>query len=404
MPDSMPPRQNVTLHPTVAAIADEMRAWRHHLHAHPETAFEEHQTAAFVAEKLASFGIPVATGIGRTGVVGTIQGRRTASDAAPARSIALRADMDALHVTELNQFAHRSQNPGRMHACGHDGHTTMLLGAARVLAADPDFAGTVHVIFQPAEENEGGGRAMVEDGLFDRFPADMVFGMHNWPGLAVGHMAMAAGPMMAGFDIFEIVVRGRGCHAAMPDLGHDAVTATAHLVAQLQSIPGRSINPLASAVVSVTQIHGGDTWNVIPEEMVIRGTTRSFSPDVQAMIEARLASIAEHTAAAHGCTASLRYERRYPATVNTAPETARADAAAMLVVGDAAIDRNPVPSMASEDFAFMLHQRPGAYVWLGNGPTDGGCLLHNPAYDFNDDAAPIGASYWVRLVETVLGG
>lgn len=397
MPDNNVPRNDVAIDPAVAAIADEMRGWRHHLHAHPETAFEEHETAAFVAGRLAEFGIEVTTGIGRTGVVGTIRGRRGAG-----KAIALRADMDALHVTEVNDFAHRSRNPGRMHACGHDGHTAMLLGAAKVLAADPDFAGTVHLIFQPAEENEGGGRAMVEDGLFTRFPAEMVFGMHNWPGLALGRMAMAPGPMMAGFDIFEITIRGRGCHAAMPDLGRDAVTAAAHLVTQLQTIPGRSINPLDGAVVSVTQIHGGDTWNVIPETIVIRGTARSFRPEVQAVIERRLATLVEHSAAAHDCMGDLRYERRYPATINTPSETALAATAAAKVVGEAAIDHAPTPSMASEDFAFMLGEKPGCYVWLGNGPTEGGCLLHNPAYDFNDDAAPIGASWWVQLVRTVL--
>ena len=389
--------ENVRLNPAATALSAEMQAWRHHLHAHPETAFEEHETSAFVAEKLRAFGYEVATGLGRTGVVGTLKGRHGGQ-----RAIALRADMDALHIHEANDFAHRSVNPGRMHACGHDGHTAMLLGAAKLLADDPDFHGTLRVIFQPAEENEGGAREMIEDGLFDRFPVDAVYGMHNWPGLPLGRIALRPGPMMGSYDIFEIVVHGKGSHAAMPHMGNDAITAAGHLLTTLQTIPGRSLHPLDSAVVSATQIFGGDTWNVIPPSVTIRGTVRAFKDSVQDTVEARMRVLAEHTAASFGCTAEVRYERRYPATVNSAAETALCAEVAARLVGADNVDHDPMPSMGAEDFAFMLKRRPGCYVWLGNGPAEGGCLLHSPAYDFNDANLAIGASYWVSLAKTLL--
>jgi len=382
----------------IAEFHADMTAWRHHLHAHPETAFEEHATAEFVAEKLASFGIEVHRGLAGTGVVGTIVGGK-----GPGRAIGLRADMDALHVTEKNGFAHRSRNAGRMHACGHDGHTTMLLGAARYLAETRGFAGTVHVIFQPAEENEGGGRVMVQEGLFDQFPVDAVFGMHNWPGQAVGTIAVRPGPMMAAYDVFELKVQGRGSHGAMPHDGIDPVVTAAEIVTALQTIASRNTNPLDAVVVSVTQIHGGDTWNVIPDEVVLRGTCRAFRPEVQDTIEPAIRRVAGGVCAALGATFGLKYERRYPPTINSEAETARAQAAAAKVVGSENVIRDPVPSMGSEDFAFMLQAKPGAYVWLGNGPQAGGCGLHNPHYDFNDAILPLGASYWVQLVETMLG-
>jgi len=382
----------------IAEFHADMTAWRHHLHAHPETAFEEHATAEFVAEKLASFGIEVHRGLAGTGVVGTIKGGK-----GPGRAIGFRADMDALHVAEKNGFAHRSQNAGRMHACGHDGHTTMLLGAARYLAETRGFAGTVHVIFQPAEENEGGGRVMVEEGLFDQFPVDAVFGMHNWPGQSVGTIAVRPGPMMAAYDVFELKVQGRGSHGAMPHDGIDPVVTAAEIVTALQTIASRNTNPLDAVVVSVTQIHGGDTWNVIPDEVVLRGTCRAFRPEVQDTIEPAIRRVAGGVSAALGATFELKYERRYPPTINSEAETARAQAAAAKVVGPENVIRDPVPSMGSEDFAFMLQARPGAYVWLGNGPQAGGCGLHNPHYDFNDSILPLGASYWVQLVETMLG-
>ncbi len=381
----------------VAEFHADMTAWRRHIHAHPETAFEERATSDFVAKTLASFGLEVHRGLAGTGVVGTIRG-----DNGPGPAIGLRADMDALHLEEKNGFAHRSQNPGRMHACGHDGHTAMLLGAARYFAETRNFAGSVHLIFQPAEENEGGARVMIEEGLFDRFPVEAVFGMHNWPGQAIGTIAVRPGPMMAAFDIFELVITGRGAHAAMPHKGVDPVIAAAQLVAALQTIASRNTDPVDAVVVSVTQIHGGDTWNVIPDEVALRGTARAFRPEVHDAIEPAIRRIAAGVCQAMGARFDLRYERRYPPTVNSAAEAERAAQAAAAVIGAAAVLREPTPSMGSEDFAFMLQKKPGAYVWIGNGPAPGGCGLHNPHYDFNDEILPIGASYWVRLVETLL--
>ncbi len=386
--------------PIVNRIAEfhaEMTAWRRHIHEHPETAFEERATGDFVAEKLAGFGLAVDRGLGRTGIVGTLAGAK-----GPGPAIALRADMDALDMDEANVFAHRSRHDGRMHACGHDGHTAMLLGAAKYLAETRNFAGTVHFIFQPAEENEGGGRAMIEDGLFRRFPVAAVYGMHNIPGIPAGEMAMRPGPMMAAYDIFEIVLRGRGCHAAMPHLGTDAVVASGALVTALQTVVARTLDPMASGVVSVTQIHGGTTWNVIPEEVVVRGTARWFRDKIGHRIEASIRRIAEGVAAAHGVAADVRYERRYPPTVNEPGETAQCEKVARALVGDEKVSTDKSPMMGAEDFAFMLREKPGCYVWIGNGPADGDRQLHNPHYDFNDDILPVGASYWARLAETKL--
>ncbi len=379
----------------IAAFHDDMSAWRREIHAHPETAFEEYRTSDFVAAKLKSFGLEVHRGLAGTGVVATLK-------RGDGPSIGLRADMDALHIHEANGFAHKSQNQGKMHACGHDGHTTMLLGAARYLSEAGKFKGTVHFIFQPAEENEGGGRKMVEEGLFKLFPVEQVYGMHNWPGMPAGRFAVRAGPMMAAFDIFEIIVRGRGAHAAMPHTGIDPVVTAAQIVTGLQTIASRGTHPVDAAVVSVTQIHAGDTWNVIPAEVVLRGTTRSFRPEVRDNIEKSIPRIAEGIAAAHGATVSVRYERRYPPTINEPGATEIAARAATDVVGEAQVERNPTPTMGAEDFAFMLEQKPGCYVWIGNGPTDNERVLHSPHYDFNDEVLPIGASYWARLVETTL--
>jgi amidohydrolase len=379
----------------IADFHDELTQWRRDIHAHPETAFEEQRTSDVVAQRLQEFGIEIDRGLAGTGVVGTLKGSRPGS-----RAIGIRADMDALDVHEKTGLRHASTHQGKMHACGHDGHTTMLLGAARYLAETRNFAGTVHFIFQPAEENEAGGRVMVEQGLFEKFPVEAVYGMHNWPGLALGQFAVRAGPLLAASDIFEIVVEGKGSHGAMPHTGIDPVVTAAQITLALQTIRSRSTHPLDGAVVSVTQVHGGDTWNVIPDEMVLRGTTRSFKPEVQDTIEAGIRRIAEGVASAQGAQVRLRYERRYPPTVNTEKETEIAAAAATEVAGAGNVIRDFTPSMGAEDFAFMLQARPGCYVLIGNGEQSAG--LHNPHYDFNDEVLTTGASYWARLVERVL--
>jgi amidohydrolase len=386
--------------PVINRIADfqaEMAAWRHDIHAHPETAFEERRTAEIVARLLESFGIAVDRGVARTGVIGTLVGSKAGNGA-----IALRADMDALPIHEKNGFAHASTHHGRMHACGHDGHTAMLLGAAKYLAETLNFAGTLHFIFQPAEENEGGARLMVEEGVLDRYRVEAVYGMHNWPGLPAGQFAIRSGPMMAAFDIFEITVEGRGAHAAMPHLGIDPIVAAAQIVGALQTIASRTIHPLDGAVVSVTQIHGGDTWNVIPDSVVLRGTTRSFDPAVRDALEPTIRRIAEGICASLGAGMTLRYERRYPPTVNSVAETEIAAATAAELVGGDKVRRDLLPSMGAEDFAFFQEQKPGAYIWIGNGAAADQAMLHNPHYDFNDDILALGASYWARLAETVL--
>ena len=381
----------------IAEFHGEMTAWRRDIHAHPETAFEENRTADIVAAKLEAFGIEVHRGLAGTGVVGTLRG-----SADGAGAIGLRADMDALHIDEKNTFDHRSRNDGKMHACGHDGHTTMLLGAAKYLAETRNFAGTVHFIFQPAEENEGGGRVMVEEGLFDLFPAQAVYGMHNMPGMPVGTIGAKIGTMMAAADRFDLTVRGKGAHGAMPHLGVDPVVAAAQIVHGLQTIASRITDPVESIVISVTQLEAGHTYNVIPDEAILRGTTRAFTSEVQATIRPLMLRVAEGIAASAGCSVELDYRTGYPPTVNTAQEVEMAADAAEQIVGAANVDRDVTPLMGAEDFAFMLQERPGAYVWIGNGPGEGGCTLHNPHYDFNDEALTIGASYWARLAESVL--
>lgn len=388
--------------PRLNEIHPEMTAWRRELHAHPQTAFEETFASEFIASKLQAWGIETHRGLAKTGVVGVVRGSRPANDSS-LKCIGLRADIDALDIHEQNDVPYRSQFPGKMHACGHDGHTTMLLGAAKYLAETRDFSGTVCVIFQPAEENEGGGRVMVEEGLFDKFPCDAVFGMHNWPGMPVGQFATCSGPIMAAFDVFEITVRGHGCHAAMPHLGIDPIVAAAQIVTALQTISSRNANPLDQVVVSVTQFHGGDTWNVIPTEVKLRGTARTFRLCVQDMVEANMRRIVTGIAVSLGASAELDYQRRYPATVNTPLETKWAGAAAAEVAGDDNVNLKAQPSTGGEDFAFMLQKKPGCYIWAGNGPADNGRVLHNPKYDFNDDLLPVGASYWVRLAERLLG-
>ena len=376
-------------------IHAEMAEWRHDIHAHPETAFEEQRTSALVAQKLETFGLSIHRGLGRTGVVGTL------SAGSGRRAIGLRADMDALHIHEKNAFGHRSQHEGKMHACGHDGHIAMLLGAAKYLAESRNFDGTVYFIFQPAEENEGGGREMVEQGLFEKFPCESVYGMHNWPGMPVGQFGVRAGPTMASFDIFEIELTGRGSHAALPHTGIDSIIAASALVQALQTITSRNVDPIESAVVSVTQIHAGDTWNVIPDAAVVRGTARAFTTEVRDLLERRLREICTGIAAAHNAQIKVRYERRYPPLVNAAPETEICSSILQAMVGPDKVLRVPAV-MGSEDFAFMLQAKAGCYVFVGNGPGEGGCMLHNPHYDFNDQILPLGASYWVNLVEHIL--
>jgi len=382
--------------PEVAALDAEMRDWRHHLHAHPETAFEESATAAFVAGKLAGFGLEVHTGLAKTGVVGVLR------NGTAGRAIGLRADLDALHIHEASGVAYQSRNPGRMHACGHDGHTAMLLGAAKALASRRNFDGTVYFVFQPAEENEGGGRVMVEEGLFERFPMEAVYGLHNWPRKALGTFATRDGPLMGAYDIFEIVATGRGGHAAMPYVTRDPMLFAAHMINALQTIVSRNLHPQDAGVVSVTQVHGGDTWNVIPEQVVLRGTVRTFSREVQDLIESRIRGLAAGVAATFEIGATVRYERRYPATVNSAEETLHAVSAARAVVGDGHVQTDPVPELGSEDFAFMLQAKRGCYVWMGTGEGEGTVNVHNPRYDFNDRALAIGGSYWVTLAEQQL--
>jgi amidohydrolase len=372
-----------------------MVGWRHDLHAHPELAFNEFRTSDLIAAELAALGLAVHRGLGKTGVVGTLA-------KGAGRAIGLRADMDALPVKEMNVFAHRSQHVGSMHACGHDGHTAMLLGAARHLAAHRNFRGTVHFIFQPAEENEGGGRAMVEDGLFQKFPCDAVYGMHNWPGLPAGQFAINHGPMMAAYDTFEITVQGQGTHAAMPERGIDPFVSTAQIILALQTIPSRMFSAMESVIVSVTQVHGGDAWNVIPDAVVLRGSVRCFSAAIQDRAEQALRHMCCSIAEAHGATVTVKYERRYPPTINTSVETDVAIAAASAVVGAGNVQVDCQPSMASEDFAFMLQAKPGAYIWIGADGVKAQSPLHSPHSDFNDDTLELGAAYWVSLVEAAL--
>jgi len=380
----------------IKSYHESLVAWRHDIHAHPELGFEEHRTAALVAEKLASFGCEVHRGIGKTGVVGRLKAGGS------KHSIGLRADMDALPIHEANSFAYRSRNDGRMHACGHDGHTVMLLAAARYLAETRNFDGTIHFIFQPAEEGLGGGDAMVKDGLFERFPCDAVFGMHNRPGLAVGKFSMRAGAMMAGGAYFDIRVTGRGAHGARPEAGVDPVLVASHINTALQSIVSRNVKPIDTAVVSVTQIHAGEAYNVIPETAVMRGTVRAFSTATLGLIETNLRRIAMNVAHGFGATAVLDFRIIFPPLINDTGETGFICDTAALIVGAENVNRDGNLVMASEDFSFMLNARPGAYIQIGNGDGEGGCEVHNPGYDFNDAILALGASLHALLAERKL--
>jgi amidohydrolase len=382
----------------VADLQDEIKAWRQDIHAHPELLFDVHRTAGVVADKLKSFGCDeVVTGIGRTGVVGLIRGKK--SDG--ARAIGLRADMDALPIEEATGLPYKSQNPGKMHACGHDGHTAMLLGAAKYLAETRNFAGTAVVIFQPAEEGGGGGREMVNDGMMDRFGIEEVYGMHNYPGFPVGDFAIRKGPMMAAADRITIDIEGLGGHAARPHVSVDTILVGAQLINQIQSIVARNVDPLESAVVTITQFHAGTADNIIPQTAQLRGTARSLTPEVRDLVERRLHEVVEGTARLYGAKATLNYKRDYPVTRNHDQQTAFAAQVAAEVVGRERVDDDVPPVMGAEDFSYMLEARPGAFIFIGNGDSAG---LHHPAYNFNDEAIPVGISYWVRLVETALRG
>jgi amidohydrolase len=381
----------------IAADAPLLTEWRRDLHAHPELGLEEHRTSQVVADKLASWGIEVTRGLAGTGLVGTLRAGTS------ARSIGIRADMDALPMDEMNDVPHKSQNPGRMHACGHDGHTTMLLGAAKYLAETRNFDGTVHFIFQPAEENAGGGRIMVEEGLFERFPCDMVFGAHNDPNLPLGVMTAVEGSVSAASDRFIITIAAKGGHAARPHQTIDPVVIGSHIVLALQSIVSRRTDPLASAVVSITQFHAGSAHNVIPDTAMLSGTVRTLRPEVQDEVERLLPMIAQTTALAHGAEASVDYKRGYPPVVNAAEPSARAAAAAERLLGADKVFRNRPPSMGGEDFSYMAQAVPGCFVRIGQADgAKGSIAVHHPKYDFNDDILPIGASFWAGLVEQEL--
>jgi len=386
----------VNVYPEIKQHHEELTAWRRDIHKHPELAYEEHRTADFVAKQLESFGIEVTTGVGRTGVVGKL------TNGGGNRAIGLRADMDALPMDENNDFAHKSVHEGKFHGCGHDGHTVMLLGAARHLAETKNFDGTIYFIFQPAEEGMAGGKAMIDDGLFERFPMDQVFGMHNWPGLPLGQFAVRSGPLMASVANYDIKVTGLGGHAAMPHNCVDPMVPAGEIVLALQSIVARALDPLHSGVVSVTQIHAGSAYNVIPEEVTLAGCTRYFTESDGRKIETRMREVVEHVARAHGVKAELDYRENYPVLVNTPEETALSVKAAAELVGEAQVNPNVAPVMGSEDFAFMLQEKPGCYIFLGNGDGEGGCMVHHPEYDFNDDALPLGATYWAKLSENLL--
>jgi hippurate hydrolase len=392
---------------SISAIVGPIRAIRRDIHAHPELKFEENRTAEIVSSALRGFGIDeIHTGLGKTGVVGILRGRPG------SKMLGLRADMDALPMTELNAFEHKSQYAGKMHACGHDGHTATLLAAAKIMSADRDFAGSVAFIFQPAEEGGGGARAMIVDGLFERFPCDAVFAIHNWPGLRVGEFGLNPGAMMASSNEFEITVCGKGAHAAMPHLGVDPVLIASHLIQAFQSLVSRETKPIDATVVSVTQINAGEATNVIPDTCVMKGTVRTFSAQALDTIEQGMARICKQLPLAFNAHADFSFLRNYPPTINHAKEAMLAADVAAEIVGESMVQRHVEPTMGAEDFAYMLQEKPGAYIFLGNGDTSGPhrsaghglgpCTLHNPSYDFNDDLIPIGATFWQLLAKRFL--
>lgn len=385
---------------SIAAHAAEIATLRRDLHAHPELCFQEVRTSDLVATKLTEWGIPIHRGLGKTGVVGIVKAGTS------SRTIALRADMDALPMQEFNTFAHASQHPGKMHACGHDGHTAMLLAAAQYFAQHRDFDGTVYLVFQPAEEGGGGAREMIKDGLFELFPVDAVFGMHNWPGGKVGTFAASAGPVMASSNEFRITIRGKGGHAAMPHNAIDPVPVACQMVQGFQTIISRNIKPVEAGVISVTMLQAGEATNVIPDSCLLRGTVRTFTTEVLNLIEQRMRDMAQQIAGAFGTTCEFQFIRNYPPTINSGMETEFARRVMASIVGaDNVLAQEP--TMGAEDFSYMLQAKPGCYIFISNGEGDhreighggGPCMLHNPSYDFNDQLLPLGATYWVRLVE-----
>ena len=388
---------------SVVTQAAGIAALRRDIHAHPELCFQEIRTADLVAAKLTEWGIPVHRGLGKTGVVGIVKNGQS------QRAVGLRADMDALPMQEFNTFPHASKHAGRMHACGHDGHTAMLLAAAQHLAASRNFDGTVYLIFQPAEEGGGGAREMIKDGLFERFPMEAVFGMHNWPGMPVGKFAVSAGPVMASSNEFKITIRGKGSHAALPHNGIDPVPIACQIVQAFQTIISRNKKPIDAGVISVTMIHAGEATNVVPDSCELQGTVRTFTLEVLDMIEKRMRQVAEHICAAHEAQCEFAFERNYPPTINAAAEAEFARQVMAGIVGPDNVAPQE-PTMGAEDFAYMLQAKPGAYCFIANGDGShremghggGPCMLHNPSYDFNDDLIPLGATYWVRLAQAWL--
>lgn len=380
----------------VAAVTPEVVAWRHRIHANPELGFEEHATADFVAEQLRAFGLEVHEGVGGTGVVGILR------SGTGSRAIGLRAELDALPVQEQTGLAYASRNPGVMHACGHDGHTAMLLGAAKLLSAHPHFDGTLVFLFQPAEENLGGSMRMIEDGVFERFPVDAVYAVHNWPGLPVGTIAARTGPQMAAVDGFEVSFEGDGAHVAMPHLGDDPILAAGAFIQAVQRLVSRSVDPQAALVLSLTQVHGGNVGNIVPGKVWLQGTCRFFMPGLSEHCERIIGEIAQGIAAAHGVTAGLGYKRGYPPVVNTPDATALAVAAATNAVGGDKVMTEFVPSLGCEDFAYMIRAAGGTYAWIGAGEAGPRAGLHGERYVFNDEIIPVGLRYWTSLVERVL--
>jgi amidohydrolase len=385
---------------SIVTQAASIASLRRDIHAHPELCFEEVRTADLVASKLNEWGIPIHRGLGTTGVVGIVKAGTS------SKAIGLRADMDALPMQEFNTFAHASTHAGKMHACGHDGHTAMLLAAAQHFAQHRNFDGTVYLIFQPAEEGGGGAREMIKDGLFTQFPMDAVFGMHNWPGTDIGKFAVSPGPVMASSNEFKITVRGKGCHAALPHNGIDPIPAAAAMVQAFQTIISRNKKPIDAGVISVTMMHAGEATNVVPDSCELQGTVRTFTLDVLDMIEARMKEVADGICASYGATCDFEFKRNYPPTINSAAEAEFARKVMTSIVGEANVIAQE-PTMGAEDFAYMLQAKPGCYAFIANGDGShremghgaGPCMLHNPSYDFNDDLIPLGATYWVRLAE-----